>query len=162
MSNNDICKSKRIRKLREFPDVSEERRRIMSSVKHKHTTPEKTVRSILHKLGFRFTVNGKLNSSLPGKPDIVLPKWKTVVLVHGCFWHGHEKCNKNKRVKTRTEFWESKINLNKERDKKVIHDLNANGWKVLVIWECEVNSKKRAEQCFYRLKNIILNELSLE
>lgn len=107
----------------------------MSMIKGKNTKPEILVRKFLHKNGFRFRLN---YSKLPGKPDIVLPKYKTVIFVNGCFWHGHEGCKYFVIPKTRTEWWVNKINKTKERDKIISDKLEKLGWKVLVIWECEL------------------------
>ena len=121
--------------------VSEEQRSYnMSRIRSKHTKPELAVRSMLHRLGYRFTVNGPKNKQLPGKPDIVLPKYRTVIFVHGCFWHGHAGCKNFRYPKTRTEWWKAKIDGNVARDKKRIRQLEEMGWRVLVIWECGLKS----------------------
>ena len=118
----------------------EERSRVMAKVKSRDTKPEKKVRSLLFSLGFRFRLCQK---NLPGKPDIVLKKYKTVIFVHGCFWHGHENC-KNARVpKSNVEFWKNKIERNKQRFNEVAGQLRAQGWKVVVIWECETKDTKK-------------------
>lgn len=110
----------------------------MSRIRSSNTKPELIVRSILHRLGYRFTINGPLNKKLPGKPDIVLPKYKSVVFVHGCFWHGHENCKIARIPKTNTVWWKSKINKNKIRDKIVVDDLINLHWNVITFWECEI------------------------
>ena len=110
------------------------RSKIMSSIKSKNTWPEKEVRSYLHRHGYRFVLHDK---RLPGKPDIVLPKYKTVVEVNGCFWHGH-KCKGSKLPSTNKKFWEKKINNNIRRFKKNSLSLRQKGWRVIVIWECQV------------------------
>ena len=121
--------------------VSEEQRSYnMSRIRSKHTKPELAVRSMLHRLGYRFTVNGPKNKQLPGKPDIVLPKYRTVIFVHGCFWHGHQGCKNFRYPKTRTAWWKAKIDGNVARDKDRIRQLEEMGWRVLVIWECELKS----------------------
>ncbi|MDQ8196280.1 DNA mismatch endonuclease Vsr [Coraliomargarita sp. SDUM461004] len=112
----------------------------MSRIRSKNTKPEIAVRSMLHRLGYRFTVNGPKNKKLPGKPDIVLPKYKTVIFVHGCFWHGHAGCKDFRYPKTRTEWWKAKIDGNVARDQKRIAELEAMGWRVLVIWGCELKN----------------------
>ncbi len=112
-----------------------ERSLIMSRIKGKNTKPEVLVRKFLHANGYRFRIHRK---DLPGKPDIVLPKYKTVIFVHGCFWHRHENCKYSSFPKTHTEFWEEKFRRNIERDKQNIADLESLDWKVLVVWECEV------------------------
>ena len=114
----------------------------MSQIKSSGTKPELTVRSILHKEGYRFTVNGPLNKKLPGKPDIILPKFKTIILVHGCFWHGHENCKLFRLPKTRTDWWKAKIGKNKARDRKVEEKLSLEGWNVITIWECSLSNPK--------------------
>jgi len=114
----------------------EKRSQVMSRIRSKDTKPEKIIRSILHKLGFRFRINRK---DLPGKPDIVLPKYKTVIFVHGCFWHQHEGCKIASKPKSNIKFWQDKFSRNIERDKKNQEDLYKMGYRVLVIWECEIN-----------------------
>lgn len=110
------------------------RSRMMSGIKGKNTKPEILVRKALHAQGIRFRIHDK---KLPGKPDIVLKKHKTVIFVHGCFWHGHD-CKYFKWPKTRPEFWRDKIEGNKARDSKHQEQLEEMGWNVKVIWECEV------------------------
>jgi DNA mismatch endonuclease (patch repair protein) len=109
------------------------RSRMMSGIRGKDTTPEKAVRSALHKAGFRFRLHVR---DLPGKPDIVLPKYRTAIFVHGCFWHGHE-CRNFKWPKTRADWWRKKIEANKARDRKARTALRKLGWNVRVVWECE-------------------------
>ena len=111
----------------------------MSRIRSKNTKPELIVRKALFANGFRFRVHVE---SLPGKPDIVLPKYKAVVFVNGCFWHGHEECKYFVVPKTRTEWWLSKINRNKELDKKNKTELIANGWTVIVLFECELRTNE--------------------
>lgn len=110
----------------------------MSRIKNKNTKPEILVRKFLFANGFRYRLNDK---KLPGKPDIVLPKYKTVIFVNGCFWHGHENCKYFKLPKTRTEWWLEKINKNINNDLKVQAQLYNLGYKVIVIWECEIKNK---------------------
>lgn len=112
----------------------QKRSEIMSKVRSKNTTPELLVRRTLHRMGYRFRLH---KSDLPGKPDIVLPKHRKIILVNGCFWHGHRDCPRAKLPNTNVEFWRDKINRNVERDKKNIALLISQGWNVLVIWECE-------------------------
>lgn len=107
----------------------------MSRIRWKDTKPEMVVRSWLHKHGYRFRLHRK---DLPGKPDIALTKYKTVIFVHGCFWHRHEGCKKCTTPKTRSAFWVEKFNKNIERDAIKADKLRALGWKVLVVWECEI------------------------
>lgn len=108
---------------------------LMGRVRNKNTAPETAVRRALHALGYRFRLHGK---HLPGTPDIVLARHRTAVMVHGCFWHGHEGCRRAKLPETRREFWESKINRNIARDVAAIAELEELGWRPLVVWECEL------------------------
>jgi len=107
----------------------------MSRIKGKNTKPEMLVRKLLFSKGFRYRLHDK---RLPGKPDIVLPKYKTVIFINGCFWHGHESCKNSTIPKTRAEWWQEKINGNKENDRKNIEILKSEGWDVKVIWTCEL------------------------
>src|SRR3984885_12430412 len=107
----------------------------MSRIRGKDTKPEMLVRKFLHKNGFRFRLHVK---TLPGKPDIVLPKYKTVIFIHGCFWHGHEGCKYYVVPKTRTEWWVNKIGTNISNDVNAERLLKALGWKVIIIWGCEL------------------------
>lgn len=111
----------------------------MSKIKSKDTKPELLVRKFLHKHGFRYRLHVK---DLPGKPDIVLPKYKTVIFVHGCFWHGHENCKYYVIPKTRTEWWLNKINGNKSKDNVAEEQLLRKGWSVINIWECQLKNQK--------------------
>jgi len=106
----------------------------MSRIKNKNTLPEIKVRSLLYGMGFRFRLH---RSDLPGKPDIVLPKYKTVIFVNGCFWHVHENCKDSTIPKTNISFWEKKLKGNVERDRKKYAQLEEKGWKIIVVWECE-------------------------
>ena len=107
----------------------------MSQVREKNTSPELKVRSLIHRLGFRYRLHHK---ELPGKPDLVFPSRKKIIFVHGCFWHGHDCVRGNRVPKTNTEYWVEKIRRNKERDANHQIRLNALGWDILVIWECEI------------------------
>ena len=121
--------------------VSEKQRSYnMSRIRSKDTKPELMVRSMLHRMGYRFTVNGPKNRQLPGKPDIVLPRYKTVIFVHGCFWHAHANCKHFRLPKTRTQWWKAKLEGNARRDARQLQELEKLGWSVLVIWECEVKN----------------------
>ena len=113
----------------------EQRHRVMVANKSKDTKPEVAVRRLLHALGYRFRIHRK---DLPGKPDIVLPKYRTVIFVHGCFWHHHEGCKAASTPASNIDFWQTKFRRNRERDAQVRAQLESLGWKVIVIWECEV------------------------
>ena len=107
----------------------------MSRIRGKDTKPEIAVRSLLHHLGYRFRLHRR---DLPGNPDIVLPKYKTVVFVHGCLWHRHKNCKYAYNPKSRIEFWQKKLRENVDRDKKNQKALSKKGWKIVVVWECEL------------------------
>jgi len=106
----------------------------MSRIKSRDTKPELIVRSLLHRLGYRFRLH---SSKLPGRPDIVLKKYGTVIFVHGCFWHRHEGCPKAYSPKSRVTFWQGKFEENVKRDRRKITELKNLGWKVMTIWECQ-------------------------
>ena len=114
----------------------------MSRIRNKDTKPEEKVRKALFAAGFRYRKNDK---RLPGKPDIYLPKYKTVIFVNGCFWHGHEECRYFVHPQNNAEFWETKINANIERDRKKEAQLSELGWRVTTIWECQLKPKVREE-----------------
>lgn len=118
----------------------EQRSYNMSRIKGKDTKPELLVRKFLHAQSFRYRLHVK---DLPGKPDIVLPKYKTVIFIHGCFWHGHKNCKYFKIPQTRTEWWLNKINTNKVNDEKAVKELRKEGWKVIVIWTCKLTPTKK-------------------
>lgn len=118
----------------------EKRSQIMSRVGGKNTKPEIAVRSLLHNMGYRFRLHRK---DLPGKPDIILPKHKKVIFVHGCFWHGHAGCSRSNRPTTNQEFWREKLDKNIERDKVTVNALKQSGWEVLTVWTCEVNDTNK-------------------
>ncbi|HWM93283.1 MAG TPA: very short patch repair endonuclease [Thermoanaerobaculia bacterium] len=111
----------------------------MASARSKDTAPELKVRSFLHSAGFRFKLHPR---SLPGKPDIVLVKWKSVVFVHGCFWHQHMGCKRVRKPKTNQDYWLPKLQGNQERDRVSSRLLREQGWQVHIIWECEVKEEK--------------------
>jgi DNA mismatch endonuclease (patch repair protein) len=121
----------------------------MSRIKGRDTAPEKIVRSLLHREGFRFRLHSK---KLPGKPDIVLPKWHTAIFVHGCFWHRHSGCSNCSMPKSNTEFWEIKFCGNIERDRRNVAKLHEAGWNVIVVWECELASPDKLRN---RLANLL-------
>ena len=118
------------------------RSRMMSGIRSKDTKPEMLVRRELHRRGFRFRLHGK---KLPGSPDIVLPKWKTVVFVHGCYWHRHSGCKLAYPVKSNKEFWNSKFEANVRRDANAYAALEEAGWGVIIVWECATRSIDRSE-----------------
>ena len=124
---------------------------VMSQVHSFDTKPELRLRRALWRLGFRYHVNDK---RLPGKPDIVLPKYKTAIFVHGCFWHGHKNCSNYRIPKTNVDFWIAKVSRNQERDQEVWRKLEAKGWSVIIVWECEL-AKGRQEETVIRVANEI-------
>ena len=125
----------------------------MSRIRSKDTRPELLVRRFLHKNGFRYRLHVK---ALPGTPDIVLPKYKTVIFIHGCFWHGHEGCKYYIVPKTRTEWWLNKIGHNINKDAVAENLLLAAGWKVIKVWECELK-KAMVEITLHSLKYSLTN-----
>ena len=127
----------------------------MSRIRSKDTTPEILVRSYLFSKGLRFRKNDK---RYPGSPDIVLPKYKTMVFVHGCFWHLHDGCKYAVMPKSNVEFWEKKLYGNKERDERNKKELEELGWKVITVWECELK-KDKVEQTLENLYTQITSEL---
>lgn len=134
----------------------EQRSYNMSQIRGKNTKPEEIVRKYLFSQGFRYRKN---DPRLPGKPDIVLPKYKTVVFVNGCFWHGHEGCRYFVWPKNNAEFWKAKISGNIQRDAQCIRQLKDQGWNVIVIWECELKKANREATLIgleTRLKQVLL------
>ncbi len=132
--------------------VSKERRsEIMSHVKSSNTKPEIIVRKFLFANGFRFRIYDK---KLAGKPDIKLTKYKTLIFINGCFWHGHKNCKIYVMPKTNAQFWQDKIDRNIARDKENIEILKSDGWKVLIIWECQLKEKKREATLNNLIKNL--------
>jgi len=119
----------------------------MSRIQSRDTKPERAVRSILHCMGYRFRLHRR---DLPGSPDLVLPKYQTVVFVHGCFWHRHKGCQFAYTPKTRTAFWMKKFSDNVERDQRVARDLRKAGWHVLTVWECELSAPDRLATRLHR------------
>ena len=130
----------------------EQRSALMRKVRSKDTTPEMRVRRALHAKGFRYRLH---HSDLPGKPDLVLSRFRTCIFVHGCFWHGHESCRKASVPKTNTDFWVKKITRNRDRDHEVRTLLEDIGWKVVIVWECQT---EKAEE-FERLLEEIVREI---
>ena len=125
----------------------------MSRIRSKDTKPEELVRKYLFSKGFRYRKN---DARFPGKPDIVLPKYKTVIFVNGCFWHKHEGCKYFVWPKNNAEFWRDKITANVKRDKRNYQLIQQQGWRVLVVWECELRSKEK-EQTLRSLENNLQN-----
>lgn len=134
--------------------TTEQRSRCMAAVKGKDTKPEIIVRKYLFSRGLRFRVQAR---KLPGTPDIVLPKYKTVIFVNGCFWHGHERCKYFRLQKSNVEFWKEKIERNIERDRESMQALFDLGWKVIRVWECELRNKANREVTL----NTIYNSITL-
>jgi DNA mismatch endonuclease, patch repair protein len=128
----------------------------MSRIRGKDTVPEKVVRSILHRLGFRFRLHGK---KLPGRPDIVLPKYKTVIFVHGCFWHRHKGCVNCTTPTNRRDWWIAKLEGNAARDKVHRKALRKLGWDSLVVWECETEKSGAAERLGERVGKILRRKM---
>jgi DNA mismatch endonuclease (patch repair protein) len=125
----------------------------MSRIRSRDTEPERIVRSLLHRLGYRFRLHRR---DLPGNPDIVLPKYRTVIFVHGCFWHRHAGCKYTYTPKSRVAFWNRKFRQNVERDTAVRRQIRRHGWKALVIWECQTRDVTSLMQ---RLARVILDPL---
>lgn len=116
------------------------RSEVMSRIKGSNTKPELAVRSLLHRMGYRFRLH---KADLPGKPDIVLSRFKTVIFVHGCFWHRHKDCRFAYTPKSRTDFWLKKLESNEIRDIRVKSDLELLGWRVITVWECELREPEK-------------------
>ena len=139
-----------------------ERHNNMAAIHGKDTKPEMVVRKWLWRHGYRYRLN---HPRLPGKPDIVMRKYRTCIFVNGCFWHGHEGCRYYTIPKTNTEFWVNKVKRNKERDVKVQHELAAMGWHCITIWECELKPKEREktlESLAYTLNKIFLQDRTVK
>jgi DNA mismatch endonuclease (patch repair protein) len=117
-----------------------QRSMIMQRVHKRDTLPERRVRSLLHRLGLRFRLH---DSTLPGCPDIVMPRHRKIILVHGCFWHGHRGCRRAARPTSNVEFWDGKIDRTMGRDRRNLRKLRSLGWKVLVLWECRLGDTER-------------------
>lgn len=114
------------------------RSRMMSGIRGRDTKPEKLVRSFLHRTGLRF----RLHASLPGKPDLVFPKHRAVVFVHGCFWHRHAGCRYATTPSSNAEFWQAKFDANVARDSRVARQLRKEGWRVFVVWSCRITENR--------------------
>lgn len=136
-------------------DIYSTRKRseIMSRISGKDTKPEAIVRKYLSSEGFRYR---KHVSNLPGNPDLVLPRYKTVVFVHGCFWHGHH-CPRGKLPATNKDFWHEKITRNKQRDLQNFNKLEKTGWHVLIIWQCEISNKQKEQQKMNQVREEIIS-----
>lgn len=132
--------------------VTEARRRNMQANQSKNTSPEIRVRKALHALGYRFRVH---RNDLPGKPDIVLPKYRLIVFVHGCFWHQHTGCKLASRPSSNTSYWKAKFDKNRLRDKRNQIALEEAGWEVAIIWECETRQSTTLNS---RLRELLENE----
>jgi DNA mismatch endonuclease (patch repair protein) len=115
----------------------------MAHIRSRDTAPEVALRKALHAMGFRYRVNDR---QLPGCPDIVLPRYRTIVFIHGCFWHRHAGCSIATTPKSNTLFWQEKFNRNVTRDRRIVAELTAAGWRIIVAWECALKSKARAER----------------
>ena len=128
----------------------EKRSEMMRGIRSKDTKPEKTVRSWLHRKGYRFRINRK---DLPGTPDIVLPKYNLAIFVHGCYWHRHENCRLASVPKSNTGFWEAKFEKNQERDRRKLGECRKAGWQTHVIWECEIRKDGYGDRLGEMIKN---------
>lgn len=133
----------------------EKRSEVMAKIRGRDTRPELLARSLLHRHGYRFTIHGPKNKSLPGRPDLVLPKYRTVIFVHGCFWHGHENCRHFRLPTSRRDWWAAKINGNRARDLRVQNELLARGWHVVTLWECALKTSAAREWLKSRLPKLI-------
>jgi DNA mismatch endonuclease (patch repair protein) len=130
------------------------RSQVMASIRGTETKPEISVRSFLFKQGFRFRKNVY---NLPGKPDIVLAKYETVIFIHGCFWHGHS-CKRATLPTSNVVFWQTKILTNMERDKRVRNELKKSGWKILIVWGCELKNRKKFDSTMKKLIGRLRND----
>jgi len=136
--------------------ITQERRSWnMSQIRGKNTKPELAVRSALHRLGFRFSLH---RSDLPGKPDLVLPKYHAAIFVHGCFWHRHKGCKMAYSPKTKQEFWQQKFSNNVDRDKRNLDAIAELGWTPIIIWECEI--KQDLNKSIEKIRDILLSNIS--
>lgn len=127
------------------------RSEIMTRIKGRDTVPERTLRSLLHALGYRFRLRRK---DLPGKPDITLPRFRAVIFVHGCFWHGHRNCKRAARPTTNVAFWRTKLDKNILRDRRTRRVLKELGWKVKIVWQCELRDMTKLKRGVERFLNI--------
>jgi DNA mismatch endonuclease (patch repair protein) len=129
---------------------------IMSRVRNKKTNAEESVSKILKQLDLRFKQNV---SSLPGSPDFVINKYNTVILVNGCFWHGHSECKRAKLPSTNVSFWRNKIGLNKKRDASQIRLLRKKGWRVFVVWQCKIRNAEKLKNHLSRIRKHSMNKI---
>lgn len=136
-----------------------ERSERMSRIRSKDTKPELTLRRLLHSQGLRYRLHG---AGLPGKPDMVFPRYKTVVFVHGCFWHRHAGCSIATTPKSNTSFWTNKFEKNVARDARALGSLEANGWMVIVAWECSLSTASKAQETGERIARAIKGRLTVE
>lgn len=120
----------------------------MSRIRSSNTSPELALRRAMHAIGFRFRLHRK---DLPGKPDIVLPRYRAAIFVHGCFWHRHDGCKVASTPKSNTEFWVEKFDRNVTRDARAKQMLEEQGWRVIVVWECELGSARKATEAALRV-----------
>ncbi|MDE3799575.1 DNA mismatch endonuclease Vsr [Sinorhizobium meliloti] len=134
-----------------------ERSERMSRIRSSNTSPELALRRALHALGFRFRLHRK---DLPGKPDIVLPRHRTAIFVHGCFWHRHDGCKVASTPKSNTEFWIKKFDRNVARDVQARDVLEAQGWRVIVVWECELGSARKTTETAARVASEVRADIS--
>ena len=125
-----------------------QRSEMMSRIRGRDTKPELQVRSILHRMGYRFTLD---NRDMPGSPDIVLPRYDVAIFVHGCFWHRHARCRYASTPKTRRSFWNAKFQANKARDRRVTAALRRDGWRVWTVWECQLRTPEKVASRLERM-----------
>ncbi len=134
------------------------RSELMARIHQRDTEPELAVRRALHRLGLRFTVNGARNRDLIGRPDIVLPRWKTVIFVHGCFWHRHLGCRNTTTPTHRRKFWVAKFSANVARDKRCVAALKRAGWRVVIVWGCQTRDRNLLRRTLLRRFRTILGD----
>jgi DNA mismatch endonuclease (patch repair protein) len=123
----------------------------MRAVRSKHTGPEMAVRRAAHRMGLRFRLHRK---DLPGRPDLVFPKWRTVIFVNGCFWHGHARCKRSKLPSSNVDFWQEKLSRNVQRDRKNYRELRKLGWHVELIWQCDIADDQSATEAVKRIERV--------
>jgi DNA mismatch endonuclease, patch repair protein len=124
----------------------------MARIRSRDTSPEWTLRRELHRLGYRYRLNVK---TLPGKPDLVFSRYKTAIFVHGCFWHRHTDCKVASNPKSNIQFWQAKFERNVKRDEDVVAALSGLGWRVLVVWECELQNKSHRPECIRKVAQFL-------